>query len=62
MNSLVTYLKNVRVELDHVVWPRPKTALIHVGLIVLVTVIAALIIAGLDYGFSKAVEHYLGAS
>ncbi len=61
MTSLATYLRNVRAELDHVVWPRPRTALIHVALIVLVTIVAALIISGLDYVFSHALERYLEA-
>lgn len=59
MTSLATYLRNVRAELDHVVWPRPRTALMHVALIVLITIIAALIISGFDYLFSHAVERYL---
>lgn len=59
MNSFVTYLKNVRAELDHVVWPRPRTAIIHVALIVLITIITALIISGLDYIFANALERYV---
>lgn len=61
MNSLVTYLKNVRAELTHVVWPRPRTAVIHVALIVLITVVIGLIIAGLDYGFSALIERVVNA-
>lgn len=60
MNSLVTYLKNVRAELTHVVWPRPRTAVIHVALIVLITIIIGLIIAGLDYGFSGVIQRIVG--
>ena len=60
MNSLVTYLKNVRAELAHVVWPRPRTAIIHVALIVLITIIVALIVTGLDYVFAQAVERISG--
>ncbi|MDB4992274.1 MAG: Protein translocase subunit SecE [Parcubacteria group bacterium] len=59
MSSLITYLKNVRAEMDHVVWPRPRTALMHVALIVLISVVAALLIAGLDYAFSHAIEQYI---
>jgi len=61
MNSLVTYLKNVRAELAHVVWPRPRTAIVHVALIVLITVIVALIVTGLDYGFSTVIERVINA-
>lgn len=61
MNSLVTYLKNVRAELSHVVWPRPRTAAIHVALIVLITIIVGIIVAGLDYGFSAIIQHIADA-
>ena len=61
MNSLVTYLKNVRTELDHVVWPRPSTAIVHVALIVLITIIVALIVSGLDYGFSSIIGRIVNA-
>lgn len=61
MNSLVTYLKNVRAELTHVVWPRPRIAAIHVALIVLITIVIGLIIAGLDYGFSALIERIVNA-
>ena len=59
MSSLLTYLRNVRAELDHVVWPRPRTAIVHVALIALISIITALIIAGLDYVFSHALQAYL---
>jgi len=60
MNSLITYLKNVRAELSHVVWPRPRTAIVHVALIVVISIIVALLVAGLDYGYSNAVERLIG--
>lgn len=59
MNSLITYLKNVRAELAHVVWPRPRIAAIHVALIVLITIIIGLLIAGLDYGFSAVIQRII---
>jgi preprotein translocase SecE subunit len=59
MNSLFTYLRNVRAELDHVVWPKPKTALVHVGLIVLISVFTALLVTGLDYVFTHAVGYLI---
>ncbi len=61
MSSLITYLKNVRAEMDHVVWPRPRTALVHVALIVVISIIAALLISGLDYIFTQAIERYVSS-
>jgi preprotein translocase SecE subunit len=55
MNSFFTYLRNVRAEMQHVVWPSQKQAVTHVLLIVLISVFAALFIAALDYVFTHAV-------
>lgn len=57
MTSFFTYLRNVRTELDHVVWPKPSQALTHVALIVLISVFTALLITGLDYVFTHLVEY-----
>jgi preprotein translocase SecE subunit len=53
--KLFTYLKNVRAELQHVVWPSTKQALTHTGIVILLSAIAALIIALLDYLFTSGV-------
>lgn len=55
MASLATYLKNVRAELTHVVWPSNRTALTHVALIVLISIITALLIMGFDFVFTRFV-------
>lgn len=55
MASFTTYLKNVRAELSHVVWPSNRTALSHVALIVLISIITALLIMGFDFVFTRFV-------
>ncbi len=55
MNSLITYLKNVKAELTHVVWPSRKTALMHTGLIVLLSAFTAVFIGVLDYALTSGV-------
>ncbi len=55
MKSLFTYLKNVRAELEHVVWPKPRTAAGHTILIIVISIAFALLIAGLDYVFTNLV-------
>jgi preprotein translocase SecE subunit len=59
MKTLFTYLKNVRGELSHVVWPDRNQAIIHTGLIILVSAIVALYISGLDYVFSSVVNRLI---
>jgi preprotein translocase subunit SecE len=56
MRSFVTYLKNVRAELKHVVWPSPRTAVLHTALIILISAVVALYVGGLDYVFTGVVN------
>lgn len=53
--KLFTYLKNVKGELSHVVWPSRKTAISHTILILLLSAFAAVFIAFLDYVFTGVV-------
>jgi preprotein translocase SecE subunit len=57
MKALTSYLQNVRAELQHVVWPAPRRAITDVIAIVLISAIVALIITGLDYAFTGAVNY-----
>jgi preprotein translocase SecE subunit len=57
MKALTSYLQNVRNELAHVVWPTPRRAITDVIAIVIISAIVALLIAGLDYAFTSAVNY-----
>lgn len=57
MNSFFTYLKNVRAEMVHVVWPDRRQAVAHTIIIVVVSGLLALAIAGLDTVFTGVVSH-----
>jgi preprotein translocase SecE subunit len=59
MNNFFSYLKNVRAEMTHVVWPNTRVAIGHVVLIVLISAFTALFVAGLDYAFTKAVAYFI---
>lgn len=59
MKSLFTYLRNVRGELAHVVWPDRKQAVIHTLLIILVSAVAAMYLSGLDYVFTGVVNRVI---
>ncbi len=61
MNNFVSYLKNVRAELAHVVWPKPKTAAIHTVLIIVISVIVAVFIGILDYALTSLVGFLINA-
>jgi preprotein translocase SecE subunit len=60
MNALVTYLKNVRVELAHVAWPSTRTAVAHTLVVIVIAVTVALFVSLLDYGFAGIVGRLIG--
>ncbi|HEY0948441.1 MAG TPA: preprotein translocase subunit SecE [Candidatus Paceibacterota bacterium] len=59
MKSFFTYLRNVRGELAHVVWPDRKQAILHTFLIVLISAIVAVYLSGLDYVFTGVVNRII---
>jgi preprotein translocase SecE subunit len=60
MNAFLTYLKNVRAEMAHVVWPDRRQGILHTILIIVISAALALLIAGLDYVFTNIVSHLVG--
>lgn len=55
MNNFISYLKNVRAELQHVVWPSRKMTLIHTGIIILLSAFAAVFLGVVDYLLTSGV-------
>ena len=62
MKSFFTYLKNVRGELTHVVWPDRKQALLHTALIIVISAVVALYLAGVDYVFTGVVDRLISGT
>ncbi len=60
MYAPFTYLKHVREEFSHIVWPTNHTAVAHTFVIIIIAVIIALIVSLLDYIFSFGVSHVVG--
>ncbi len=56
MNPL-TYLKHVREEFSHVVWPTSRTAIAHTLVVIIIAVAIALFVGLLDYLFGLAVSY-----
>lgn len=59
MKSFFTYLRNVRGELAHVVWPDRTQAMVHTVLIILVSAVVAIYLSGLDYVFTGVVDRII---
>ena len=60
MNALFTYLKHVREEFTHIVWPSRHTAIAHTLVVILIAVVIALLVGLLDYAFGLVVSRAIG--
>ena len=60
MTSPLIYLKHVREEFTHIVWPTNRTALAHVFVVIFIAVAIALIVSLLDYAFGLVVSRVAG--
>lgn len=60
MTSPFTYLKHVREEFTHIVWPSNRTAVAHTIAVVAIAAVIALLVGLLDYVFGLGVNHVIG--
>ncbi|MFZ1075483.1 MAG: preprotein translocase subunit SecE [Minisyncoccia bacterium] len=61
MTSPFTYLKHVREEFAHIVWPSNRTAISHTLVVIFIAAVIALLVAFVDYAFGLVVSHVAGA-
>jgi len=60
MTSPFTYLKHVREEFTHIVWPSNRTALAHTLVVMGIALTIAFLVGGFDYLFGIAVKGIIG--
>ena len=60
MYALISYLKHVREEFAHIVWPTNRTALAHTLVVIFIAVVMAVLISLLDYLFGSVVSRIAG--
>ena len=60
MTSPLTYLKHVREEFTHIVWPSNRTALAHTLVVIFIAVAIALFVGLFDYLFGSIVSRIVG--
>lgn len=62
MKPLFTYLRNVRGELAHVVWPSNRQTMIYTALVIAISALVALYLSGMDYVFTGVVDRLITGS
>ena len=60
MTSPFTYLKHVREEFTHIVWPSNRTAIAHTLVVIGIAVAIAVLVGFFDYLFGSVVRSIVG--
>jgi len=60
MTSPFTYLKHVREEFTHIVWPTSRTAISHTLVVIGIALAIAFLVAFFDYIFGSVVKGIIG--
>ncbi len=60
MISPLVYLKHVREEFAHIVWPSNRTAVAHTLVVILIALAIAVLVGIADYAFGLLVSHVAG--
>jgi preprotein translocase SecE subunit len=60
MTSPFTYLKHVREEFTHIVWPSNRTALAHTLVVIFIALAIAFLVGFFDYLFGSIVKGIVG--
>ncbi|MEK7114319.1 MAG: preprotein translocase subunit SecE [Patescibacteria group bacterium] len=59
MTSPLAYLKHVREEFTHIVWPSNRTAVSHTLVVIAIALAIALLVGFFDYLFGSAVSRFI---
>ncbi len=59
MSRLVEYLKETKLELNHVSWPTQKQAAVSTVLVILISVITALFLGFFDFVFRTLLDTFI---
>lgn len=59
MNSIINYLKSVRNEMEHVVWPTKKVTLMHTISVILISIFVAVFLFEFDNLFTAILNIFI---
>jgi preprotein translocase subunit SecE len=59
MNTFINYLKETRVEMQHVSWPTRRQAIAFTGVVIVVSIVTAIFLGFFDYIFSLILQKFI---
>ncbi len=60
MAQFTDYIKDTIAEMKHVSWPTQKQAIVYTALVVGVSILVAIFVSIVDFGFKEGLDWFLG--
>lgn len=59
MSKIISFLSEVKQELEKVTWPKRNTVLNYLSLVIVISIIVATFVGVVDFGLTKLLESFL---
>ncbi len=59
MNRVITFLNEVKIELEKVTWPKRETVVNYLGLVIVFSLSVATFVGILDFSLTKTLEAFI---
>ncbi|MEK7168588.1 MAG: preprotein translocase subunit SecE [Patescibacteria group bacterium] len=59
MSKIISFLSEVKQELEKVTWPKRNTVLNYLSLVIVISAIVAAFVGAVDFGLTKLLENLL---
>lgn len=59
MKKIISFLSEVRLELEKVTWPKRNTVVNYLSLVIAISIVVAVFVGGVDYSLTKGLEYFL---
>lgn len=59
MSKIISFLSEVKQELEKVTWPKRNTVLNYLSLVIVISAIVAAFVGAVDFGLTKLLENFL---
>lgn len=59
MKHFVNFLSEIKIELGKVTWPKGDVVINYLSLVIIISIIVAAFVGGIDFSLTKLLEYFL---
>jgi len=59
MKTVTNFLSEIKLELEKVTWPKRDVVINYLSLVIIISIIVAAFVGGIDFSLTKSLEYFL---